>query len=152
MAGGILQQEAPPPVYPRMGVSPGGRRSQLVGMILATRQHPRAGESNPKHPTAGATVEAAIMQGTGGNQKTTKRVLPTKGGREKQEAGRTTHEAGECRLQDLGYLQLEEVGAGESQFASVPLALLKVGGASLRMGPAVVVEEGASALGLAQAQ
>lgn len=152
MAGGILQQEAPPPVYPRMGVNPGERRSQLVGMILATSQHPRAGESNPKHPTAGAIVEGAIMQGTGENQRRAKRVPPTQGGRGKQEAGRKTHEVGECLLQDLEYLQLEEMGAGESQFASVPVALPKVGSASLRMGPAVVVEEGAWALGPAQAQ
>lgn len=152
MAGGTLQQEAPPPAYPRMGVSHGERKSQLGGMILTSRQRPRAGESNPKHPTAGAIVEGAIMQGTGENQKRAKRVPPTLGGREKQEAGRKTHEAGECLLQDLGYLELEEMGAGESQLPSVPVALPKVGGASLRMGPVVVVKEGAWALGVAQAR
>lgn len=92
------------------------------------------------------------MQGTGENQKRAKRVPPTLGGREKQEAGRKTHEAGECLLQDLGYLELEEMGAGESPFPSVPVALPKVGGASLRMDPVVVVREGVWALGVAQAQ
>lgn len=92
------------------------------------------------------------MQGTGENQKRTKRVPPTPGGREKQEAGRKTHEAGECLLQDLGYLELEEMEAGERQFPSVPVALPKAGGASLRMGPVVVVKEGAWALGVAQAR
>lgn len=129
-------------MYPRMGVNPGERRSQLDGMILATRLHPRAGESNPNHPTAGAVVEGAITQGTGENQKRAKRILPTQGGRENQEAGRKTHEAGECLLQDLGYLQLEGMGAGESKFASVPVALPKVGEPNLRMGRVVVVEEG----------
>lgn len=92
------------------------------------------------------------MQGTGENQRRAKRVPPTLGGREKQEAGRKNHEAGECLLQDLGYLELEEMGAGESQFVSAPVALPKVGGESLRMGPVVVVEEEAWALGVAQAQ
>lgn len=92
------------------------------------------------------------MQGTGENQRRAKRVPPTQGGRGKQEAGRKTHEAGGCLLRDLGYLQLEETGAGESQFASVPVVLPKVGGASLRMGPVVVVGERAWALGQARAQ
>ncbi len=152
MDGGTLQQVALPPVYLRMGVSPGEKRSQLDGMILTSRQHPRAGESNPKRPIAGVIVEEAITQGTGGNQKRTKRVPPTLGGREKQEAGRKNHEAGECLLQDQGYQEVEEMGAGESQFASVPVALPKAGGASLRMGQVVVVEEGALDLGVAQAQ
>lgn len=161
MAGGTLQQEAPPPIYPRMEVSPGERRSQLGGMILTSSQHPKAGESNPKHPTTGAIVEGAIMQGTGENQKKTKRVPPTLGGRENQEAGRKNHEAGECLLQDLGYLELEEMGDGESLFASVLVALPKVGEASLRMGLVVIiiivvveveVEVEAWALGVAQAQ
>lgn len=91
------------------------------------------------------------MQGTGENQKRAKRVPPTLAGREKQEAGRKTHEAGECLLQDLEYLEREEMGVGQSQFASVPVALPKVGWASLRMGPVVAVEE-ALALGVAQAQ
>lgn len=151
MAGGTLQQEAPAPVYPRMGVSP-GERSQLGGMILTSRQHPRAGESNPKHPTAGAIVEGAIMQGTGESQKRAKRVPPTLGGRERQEAGRKSHEAGECLLQLLGHLELEGMLAGESQFASVPVDLPKVGGGNLRMGPVAVVEERAWALGVALAQ
>lgn len=124
----------------------------MDGMIFTRRQNPRAGESNPKHPTIGAIVEGAIIQGTGENQKRAKRVPPTLDGREKREAGRKTHEAGECLLQDLGYLELEEMGAGESQFPSVPVALPKVGEASLRMGLVVVVEEGAWALGVAQAQ
>lgn len=141
MAGGIHQKEAPPPVYPRIVVSPGEKRSQKGGMILTSRQHPRVGESNPKHPTAGAIVEGAIKQGTGENQKRAKKVLPTLAGRENREAGRKTHEAGECLLQDLEYLELEEMGAGESQFASIPVALPKVGGASLRTGPVVAVEE-----------
>lgn len=152
MAGETLQQEAPPPVYPRMVVSPGERRSQAGGTILTSRQHPTAGESNPKHPTAGAIVEGAITQGTGENQRRAKRVPLPLPGREKQEVGRKTHEAGERLLQDLEYLELEEVVAGESQFPSVPVALLKDGGASLRMGPVVVVEEEAQALGVAQAQ
>lgn len=152
MAGVTLQQEAPPPVYPRMGVSPGERISQLDGMILISRQHPRGGVINPKHPIAGAIVEGAIIQGTGGNQKRAKRVPPTLAGREKQQVGRKNHEAGECLLQDLGYLEVEVMGAGESQFPSVPVALPKVGGASLRMGQVEIVEEGALALGVAQAQ
>lgn len=97
-------------------------------------------------------MEGAIIQETGENQKTAKRVPPTLGGKEKQEAGRKTLAAGECLLQDLGYLELEEMGAGESQLASVPVALPKVGGASLRKGPVVVVKEGPLALGVAQAQ
>lgn len=92
------------------------------------------------------------MQGTGENQKRAKRVPPTLGGKEKQVSGRKNQEAGEWLLQDRGYLELEEMGAGESPFASVPVALLKVGGASLRMDPVVVVEEVAWALGVAQAQ
>lgn len=109
-------------------------------MILTSSPHPRAGESNPKHPTVGAIVEGAIMQGTGENQKRTKRVPPTQAGRENREAGRKTHEAGEYLLQDLEYLELEEMGVGESQLASIPVALPKVGGASLRMDPVVAVE------------
>lgn len=93
------------------------------------------------------------MPGTGENQRRAKRVPQTRGGREKQEAGRKTNEAGECLLQDRGCLHLEEMGAGESsRFASVPVALPKVGGASLRMGPVVAVGEGIWALGPAQAQ
>lgn len=92
------------------------------------------------------------MQGTGGNQRRAKRVPPTLGGREKQQAGRKNHEAGECLLQDLGYPELEEIRAGESPFVSVLVALPKVGGQSLRMGPVVVVEEEAWVLGVAQAQ
>lgn len=115
----------------------------MGGMILTSSQHPRVGESNQKHPIAGAIVEGAITQGTGENQKRTKRVLLTLPGKEKQEAGRKIHEVGECLLQDLGCLELEEMVAGESQFPSVPVALLKVGGASLRMGPVVVAVEGA---------
>ena len=141
VAGGILQQQGPPPVYPRMGVNPGERRSHPGGMILATSQHPKAGESNPKQPTAGAIVEGAIMPGIGGNQRRAKRVPPTRAGRGKQEAGRKTQEVGGCLLQHLGYLQLEEMGAGESQFASAPLALLKVGEASLKRGPLLKVGE-----------
>lgn len=93
MAGGTLHQEAPPLVHPKMGVSP-GERSQPGGMILTLRPHPRDGESNTKHPIAGVIVEGAIMQGTGENQKRAKRVLPTLGGREKQEDGRKNHEFG----------------------------------------------------------
>lgn len=154
MAGGTLQQGAPTPTYRRMVVSRGERRSRLGGKILMSSQHPRAGESNPKHPTTGATVEGAIMQGTGENQRRAKRVPLILAGREKQEAGRKTHEAGECLLlQDLGYLDLVETEAGERRFPSVPVALLRVGGESLRMGPVViVVEEGAWALGVGQAQ
>lgn len=92
------------------------------------------------------------MQGIGENQKRAKRAPQTQGGRERPEAGRKTHEAGECLLRDQGYLHLEEMGAGESQFASVPVALLKAGGASLRMDPVVAVGEGTWALGPAQAQ
>lgn len=153
VVGVTLQQGGPLPVHPRMGVSHGERRSQLGGMILTSRQNPRAGVSNPKHPTIGVIVEGAIMQGTGENLKRAKRVPPTLDGRERQEAGRKTHEAGECLLQDLAYLEPEEMEAGESQFPSVPVALPKVGGASPRMGQVVVVvEEGAWALGVAQAQ
>lgn len=92
------------------------------------------------------------MQGTGESQKKAKRVPPTLGGREKQEAGRKNHEAGECLLQDLGYLEPEETETGESLFASVPVVLPKAGEVSLRMGPVIVVEEAAWALGVAQAQ
>lgn len=152
MAGGTLQQAALPPAYRRMVVSPGERRSQLGGMILTSSRHPRAGESNPKHPTAGATVEGAITQGTGENQKKAKRVPQTLAGKEKQEAGRKTNGAGECLLQDLQCLELEGMGAGVSQLPNVPMALLKVGEASLRMGPVVIVERGAWALGVGQVQ
>lgn len=120
------------------------------------RPHPRAGENNPNHPIAGAAVEGAITRGTGENQKRTKRVLQTLDGREKQEVGRKTHETGECLLQDLEYLEVEEMGAGESQFVSVPVVLLKAGVANLRMGLVVVVvavvEVGEWALGVPQAQ
>lgn len=92
------------------------------------------------------------MQGTGENQRRTKRVRPTQAGREKQGAGRRTHGVGEHLLQDLGYLKLEEMGAGERQLASVPVALPKVGGPSLRMDPVAVMGEGTRALGLDQAQ
>lgn len=139
-AGGTLQPEARPLVCPRMGISPGERRSQLGGKSLTRSQRPRAGESNPKQPpTAGATVEGAITPGTGENLRRTRRVPPTQAGRETQEAGRKNHEAGECLPQDLGCLEVEEIADGESQCASVPVALPKTGGPSLRMGPAVVV-------------
>lgn len=85
------------------------------------------------------------MQETGENQRRAKRVPLILAGREKQEAGRKTHEAGECLLllQDLGYLDPEEMEAGESRSPSVPVVLLRVGAGSLRMGPVVVVEVGA---------
>lgn len=87
------------------------------------------------------------MQETGENQRRAKRVPLILAGREKQEAGRKTHEVGECLLllllQDLGYLDPEEMEAGESRSPSVPVALLRVGAGSLRMGPVVVVEVGA---------
>lgn len=93
------------------------------------------------------------MQETGENQRRAKRVPLTLAGREKQEAGRKTPEAGECLLlQDLAYLDPEEMEAGESRSPSVPVALLRAGAGSLRMGPVVIVEEGAWALGVAQAQ
>lgn len=92
------------------------------------------------------------MLETGENQKRAKRVPLPLGGREKQEAGRRNHGAGECLLQDLGYLELEETVAGERQFVSVPVALPKAGVASLRMGPVVTLQQGAWALGVAQAQ
>lgn len=152
VAGETPHQEAPPPIYPRMVVSPGAKR-KLAGMILTTSQSPRAGESNTKPPMAGAMVEEAVVEETGENQKKARRAVPpTLVGRERQEAGRRAPEAGESLLRDLGYLDLEEVGAGESQLASAPVALPKVGGASRRMGPVAVVEEGAWALGLVQAQ
>lgn len=86
------------------------------------------------------------MQETGENQRRAKRVPVILAGRENQEAGRKTHEVGECLLlllQDLGYLDPEEMEAGESRSPSVPVALLRVGAGSLRMGPVVVVEVGA---------
>lgn len=152
VAGGILQQEAPPLISPKMVISP-GERSQLGGvMILMLKQHPKAGVSNPKQPTAGAIVEGAIMQQNGESQKRAKRVPPILDGRERQEVGRKNHEAGGCLLQDLEYLELEGTLAGESQFASVQVDLPKVGGVNLRMGPVAVVEERAWALGVALVQ
>lgn len=124
----------------------------MVGMNLTSRQHPRAGESNPKHPTAGAIAEGAITQESGENQRRPRRVPLTLPGREKEEAGRKTLEAGECLLQDRGNLEPEEMAAGQSQCPSVPVGLLKVGVASPRMAPVVVVEQGAWALGVAQAR
>lgn len=156
VAGEAPQQEAPTPVYPRMVVSPGERRSPLGGMTLMPRPHPRAGENNPNHPIAGEAAEGAITQGTGENQKRTKRVPQTLDGREKLEVGRKTHETGECLHQDLEYLEVEEMEAGESQFVSVPVGRLKAGVANLRMGLVVVVvvavEAGEWALGVPQAQ
>lgn len=159
VAGEAPQQEAPTPVCPRMVVSPGERRSPLGGMTLMPRPHPRAGEKNPNHPIAGAAVEGAITQETGENLKRTKRVPQILDGREKQEAGKKTHETGECLLQDpqdLQDLEMEEMGAGESQFVSVPVVLLKDGVVNLRTGLVVVVvvavEVGAWAPGVPQAQ
>lgn len=154
VAGGTLQQVGlQPPIYPRTVASPGGRRNPLVGMILTSSQHPRAGESNPRHPTTGATVEEAIIQGSGENQKRAKRAPLTLDGREENKgAGRKIHEAGRCLLRDLVYLEPVEMGAGENQHPSVPVALLKDGGASLRMDPVVIVDQGAWALGVAPAQ
>lgn len=151
VAGETLQLEAPAPVYPRMEVSP-GERSQLDGMKLTSRQHPRAGGSSPKHPTAGAIVEGAIMQGIGESKMRARRVPPTLGGKGRLEAGRKNHEVGECLPLDLVYLEVEEMLAGESKFASVQVDLPKVGVASLRMGPVPVVEEKPWDLGAALAQ
>lgn len=151
VAGGILQREAPPLISPKMVVSP-GERSQLGGTILMLKQHPRAGVSNPKQPTAGAIVGGAIMQQNGESQKRAKRVPPILDGRERQEVGRKNHEAGGCLLQDLEYLELEGTLAGESQFASVQVDLPKVGEVNLRMGPVAVVGERAWALGVALVQ
>lgn len=86
VAGGLLQQQGPQPVCPRMGDRPGERRSLLDGMILKSRQHPRAGVISPNRLTAGAAVEGAIIQGTGEKQKRARRVPPTQGGMGKQEA------------------------------------------------------------------
>lgn len=154
VVGGILQQVGQPPtIYPRMVASPGGRKNQLVGKILTSSQHPRAGESNPRHPTTGATVEEAIIQETGENQRRTKRAPLTLHGKEENKgAGRKTHEAGGHLLQDLVYLELEEMGAGENQLPSALVVLLKDGQANLRMDPVVIVEQEAWALGVAQAQ
>lgn len=153
VAGGILQQVGRiPTIYPRMVASPGRRRNLLVGKILMSSQHPRAGESNPRHPTTGGTVEEAIIQGTGENQRRAKRAQQTLHGREESKgAGRKTHEAG-GHPQDLVYLDLEEMGAGENQLPSAPVVLLKDGQANLRMDPVVIVEQEAWALGVAQAQ
>lgn len=154
VAGGILQQvDQIPTIYPRMVASPGQRRNRLAGKILTSSQHPRAGESNPRHPTTGAKVEEAIIQETGENQRRAKRAQQTLHGREENKgAGRKTHEAGGRLLQDLVYLELEEVGAGENQLPNAPVVLLKDGQANLRMDPVVIVEQEAWALGVAQAQ
>lgn len=156
VGGGTLQQVGLlPPIYPRMVASPGVRRNLLVGMNLTSSQHRRAGESNPRHPTTGATVEEAIIQGTGENQRRAKRAPLTLDGREENKgAGKKTHEAGGCLLLllDLVYLEVEEMGVGENQHPSVPVVLLKDGRASLRTGPAVIVEQAAWALGVGQAQ
>lgn len=52
--------------------------------------------------------------------------------------GKENHEAGECLLKDL-----EVMVAGESHFLSDPVVPLKAGGASLKMGLVVTMEEGA---------
>lgn len=81
VAGELLQQQALPPAYPRTEASPGERRSPLDGMILTSRQPPRAGEINPKCLTAGAAVEGAIIQATGEKQKSARRAPQTPDGR-----------------------------------------------------------------------
>lgn len=152
VAGETPQVEAPLAVLPRMAVSP-GEKSQLVGMTLTSRQRHRAGGSNPKHPTAGEIAVGAIMQETGENQMKIKKVPPpTLCGKGRLEAGRKNHGVGECLPLVLVYLQVEEMLAGERQFPSVQVDLLKVGAANLKMAPVGLMEEKPWGLGVALVQ
>lgn len=152
VAGGTPQAEAPLAVLPRMAASP-GEKSQVVGRTLTSRQRHRAGGSNnPKHPTAGAITVGAITQETGENQMKIKKVPPTPCGKGRLEDGRKNHGAGECLPLALVYLQVEEMLAGERQFPSVQVDLLKIGAANLKTAPVGLMEEKPWGLGAALVQ